>query len=156
MNEGVSIIVLTRDGAHHLAQLLSTFSKVNTFSPVEWIIIDHASTDDTAAVIQQYVLKTFIRKIKRPQNHSFAASCNYGAAKARYPYLLFLNNDILYTADVLPRAVDILNTSPDVGAIGVRLDDPSPLSTDVGYRMSDVGRARQSLERWDRRRESRA
>jgi len=128
METGISIITLTQNGAQHLDRLLSTFVQTNTYAPVEWIIIDHNSTDDTDVVVEKYALNTFIRKIKRARNHSFSASCNYGASKARYPYLLFINNDILYTADVLPKAVAILDQSPIIGAVGVRLDDMHPLS----------------------------
>ncbi len=135
LSAGVSIIVLTKDGAPLLDRLLSSFFEVNTYSPVEWIIVDHdnSSSDSsqftthnsqlTGDIIAKYISKAFIRHIKRGRNHSFAESCNYGASKAKYPNLLFLNNDIIYTSDVLPRAVDVLEKDESIGAVGVRLDD---------------------------------
>jgi GT2 family glycosyltransferase/glycosyltransferase involved in cell wall biosynthesis len=122
MQSGVSIIILTHNGAHHMERLLDSFLKTNTFKPVELIIIDHDSRDHTEAVVGRYHTKAFIRYIKMDQNQSFAISCNFGARKARYANLLFLNNDIIYTADVLPAAVEKLK-DPAIGAVGVRLDD---------------------------------
>jgi GT2 family glycosyltransferase len=119
---GVSIIILSRDGAQHLERLLETFFQTNTHQPVELIIIDHGSTDKTSEVVSLYATRAFIRLINRGRNHSFASSCNLGASKARHPHLLFLNNDIIYTSDVLPTAADRL-ADPTIGAVGVRLDD---------------------------------
>ena len=123
LEQGVSVIILTLNAAHHLNKLLSSFLKVNTHQPIEIILIDHGSTDKTAEVIAKYATKTCIRHINRGRNYSFADSCNYGAAKAEHPYLLFLNNDIIYTSDVLPTALSGLLKDQSIGAVGVRLDD---------------------------------
>jgi len=148
MTTGISIIVLTKDAPHLLDRLLSSFFKVNTHSPVEWIIIDHGDSSSsqltnnnsqltgtpqltnnnsllTRDVINNYISYAFIRHIKRDKNYSFAQSCNYGASKAKHPYLLFINNDIIYTSDVLPKAVDALEKDESIGAVGVRFDDES-------------------------------
>jgi len=122
-SRGISIIILTRNGAHHLEKLLSTFLAVNTHPPFELIIVDHASTDSTTQTIAKYCDKIFVRLIKRKKNYTFSESCNFGANKARYPYLLFLNNDIIFTDDVLPAALTKLEQNQTIGAVGVRLDD---------------------------------
>ncbi|MBC2695555.1 MAG: glycosyltransferase [Desulfobacteraceae bacterium] len=123
---GVSIIILTCNGAQHLERLLGTFFQTNTHRPVELIIIDHGSMDNTSEVISRYESRSFIRLINRGSNYSFASSCNLGASNSSYPCLLFLNNDIIYTSDVLPTAMAWLADSI-IGAVGVRLDD------DLGY-----------------------
>jgi len=119
---GISIIILTLNGAMHLERLLETFFEINTYAPVELIIIDHGSTDKTSNVVFQYATRAFIRLINRGRNYSFASSCNIGASKARHPHLLFLNNDIIYTSDALSPAMARL-ADPIIGAVGVRLDD---------------------------------
>ena len=115
---GVSIIILTKDASGHLDNLLSSFFATNTHSPVELIIVDHSSAQitnnnsqitethnksqlTTRDVVSKYITKGFIRHIRRNKNYTFSESCNYGAAKARHPYLLFLNDNIIYTEDVL-------------------------------------------------------
>ncbi|MGD9971479.1 MAG: glycosyltransferase [Desulfatirhabdiaceae bacterium] len=120
---GVSIIILTRDAAPLLDRLLTSFFDVNTHRTVELIVIDHGSGDETGHVIARNAHKGFIRHINRCQNFSFANSCNHGAATARYPYLLFLNNDIIYTSDALPSALSKLEQESTIGGVGIRLDD---------------------------------
>jgi GT2 family glycosyltransferase len=123
LQKGVSIIIPTLNGARHLDKLLSSFFRINTFSPLELIIVDHGSTDNTFDILKKYMTKGFVRLIKRDQNYSFSDSCNLGAQKARYPYLLFLNNDIIYSSDVLPKALHKLDLDQGIGAVGLRLDD---------------------------------
>jgi hypothetical protein len=57
---GISIIILTQNKAKHLERLLETFFDTNTHAPVEFIIIDHGSTDNTSAVVYSYATKAFI------------------------------------------------------------------------------------------------
>ena len=122
IDKGISIIVLNLNGAKHVERLLSSFLRNNTYQPVEFIFVDHGSTDSTFEMIAQYAAKVFIRVIKRAKNYSFSSSCNMGAEKARYKKLLFLNNDIIFTSDILPVAEAKLKDER-IGAVGVRLDD---------------------------------
>jgi len=119
---GVSIIILTYNGANHLDRFFTTFFAQNSYSPVEFIIIDHASTDNTADIVQQYASNSFMHYIRRDSNYTYAASNNMAAQEALYSNLLLVNNDIIYTADILPLALSYL-TDPSIGAVGVRLDD---------------------------------
>jgi tetratricopeptide (TPR) repeat protein/GT2 family glycosyltransferase len=126
-DQGVSVIVLSLNGAALLDRLLSTFFATNTYFPVELIIIDHGSTDNTAEIVAKQAVKGDVRYVNRGENFSFSDSSNYGEGLAKYPHLLFLNNDIVFTEDVLPLAVGKLDNS-GIGAVGVRLDDePSSL-----------------------------
>lgn len=122
---GISIIIHARNGATPLDRLLSTFSQVNTYQPVELIVIDNASKSHTKKVVAKYSTNDSIRHIKRNKNESIAISNNLAAQKANYPYLLFLNTDIIYTNDVLPLAAAQLQDS-DIGVVGIRLDDHFP------------------------------
>ena len=121
-DHGVSVIILTHNAAQHLDNCLSSFFRTNTHQPVELIVIDHASTDNTAETVANYKNKGTIQYIQRDKNYTFSESCNLGVEKAKYSYLLFLNNDIVYVSNILPEAVLAL-ADPQVGAVGVRLDD---------------------------------
>ncbi|MCC5898755.1 MAG: glycosyltransferase [Phormidium sp. BM_Day4_Bin.17] len=126
-HQGVSVVILSWNGAGHLQRLLSSFFDTNTYFPIELIIIDHGSEDNTAEVVRQQAINENIRYINRGANFSFSDSCNYGASLTKYPYLLFLRNDIVFSSDVLPLAVSRLDDAT-IGAVGVRLDDdPSSL-----------------------------
>ncbi|WP_323705787.1 glycosyltransferase [Thiorhodovibrio frisius] len=132
--DGVSVIILSLRGAELLERLLGRFRATNSHQPVELIIIDHGDPHDpddpTAAVIARHRDALDLWHLPRGRNHSFSDSCNLGASLARYPYLLFLNNDILYTADALPPALAQLR-DPRHGIVGIRLDDdPASLPPD--------------------------
>ncbi|MEA1051639.1 glycosyltransferase [Lamprobacter modestohalophilus] len=132
--DGVSVIILSLRGAELLERLLSSFFANNSHQPVELIIVDHGDPNDaddrTAAVLVrvQAQHRTDHRSgpdlwhLPRERNHSFSDSCNLAAALARYPNLLFLNNDIVYSADPLPTALQRLQDH-SIGAVGIRLDD---------------------------------
>lgn len=125
--KGVSIIILLKNGAKHLDRLLASYFTNNTHHPFEIIIMDIASTDDTEEVIHKYAENGFIVHIICDQSYTYAVSNNFAAQKAVYANLLFLNNGLVYTDDVLPKAIKKL-ADPLIGAVGVRLDDdPSKL-----------------------------
>lgn len=122
---GISIIIHARNGATPLDRLLSAFTHVNTYKPVDFIVIDNALKDDTEKIVAKYAANNSIRHLKRNKNESFAKSNNKAVKKANYPYLLFLSTDIIYTSDVLPLAAAQLQDA-NIGAVGMRLDDHPP------------------------------
>ena len=116
---GISIVIVTLNGEQWVTRLLKSFLNKNTFKPVEFIIIDHGSTDQTLEIIAQYATRIFIRLIKRGHNHSFAASLNFGANKAKFPFLVFLSAGFKFNSDLLHAAMAKL-TDPSTGAVGIR------------------------------------
>ncbi len=139
-NNGVSLIILTLNAARHLDKLLNTFFATNTHQPVELIIVDHASTDQTAEIVAKHESNGDVRYIRRLQNNTFSESCNFGAEKAKHPHLLFLNNDIIYTADSLPMALATLEENLEIGAVGIRLDDdPASLPKGMQQGIQHIG-----------------
>lgn len=119
---GISIIINVGKGAASLDRLLSSFIKVNTYSPVELIVIDNSSTGGAEGIIDKYAADCSIRFLKLNGNESFAVSNSLAVKEATSPYLLFLNTDIIYTNDVLSLAAAQLQ-EPDIGVVGIRLDD---------------------------------
>lgn len=122
-NRGVSIIIPVFDAAERLDRLLSSFFRINTFFPVEMIVIDHGNNDSTTQILIQHAPKCFIRLIRCRQDYTSFDCCNLGASRAIHPYLLFVDNGIVYTSDVLAGALAQLGKDSGIGAVGVRLDD---------------------------------
>jgi len=116
----VSIVVLNRNGEKPLADLFESWCRHNSVA-VEWIVIDHASTDSSKELIQQWSQRLPITLIALDYNNSFSASCNLGAQQAKAPYVLFLNNDIVWLQDALPAMVQSLVDQPNVGWVGLKL-----------------------------------
>jgi GT2 family glycosyltransferase len=55
-------------------------------------------------------------------NQAFASLCNFCAAKARYPFLFFMNECISYSSDVLAWAINELS-DPGTFAVGLQVDE---------------------------------
>lgn len=128
----VSAIVLNRDGADCLQDLLASWYRYNTV-PAEIIVIDHASRDDSHQVVQDWSDRLNVRLVGLSVNDSFSASSNRGAKLAKAPHLLFLNNDIVWVQDVLPAMLQSLQQSQHV-AVGLKLlrhDGQSKALTDL-------------------------
>ena len=89
-------------------------------SSVSFLIVDHASSDGSLAVVQSFQAELSINIISCGTNYSFSYANNRAAEQAAAPYLLFLNNDIIFPADVLPTLVGHLRNSL-VGLVGVKL-----------------------------------
>ena len=94
-DQGISIIVLNRNGASLLIDLLKSLQTHVMYSPLEILVIDHASTDSSLVVLKRFEKSLPIRTIAFKENHSFSYSNNFAARQARYDNLLFLNNDIV-------------------------------------------------------------
>ncbi len=122
-DQGVSIVISPRGGAKRLDQLLSTFLLTNTYTPIEWIILDHDCSEHVTHTTSKYAANTFIRYLKpavlSTRGYSWISSLRYGVSKARYPYLLFLNKDTLFPSDILDEAVDRLEKESSIVAVAM-------------------------------------
>lgn len=117
----VSIIVLNRNGEKPLAAFFNSWKKRNTLTNIEIIIVDHASEDGSLKLLNDWQTRLPLHVIPLSFNDSFSASCNRSAAQARGQYLLFLNNDIVWLQDALPKMVDILKNDSTIGILGLKL-----------------------------------
>lgn len=92
---------------------------------IEIICVDDASTDDTAAVIDQMTGDTRLRCIRLDANCSAYQARRVGIASASAPYVLFLDGD----DELAPEAVEVAlakarSTSADVVGFGVEMVMP--------------------------------
>jgi GT2 family glycosyltransferase len=96
--------------------------------PLETIVVDNASTDDTTAMLARVDGATVRRNT---DNLGFTVAANIGASCARGEFLLFLNND----AELLPGAISQLLATgrrANVGAVGGKLVFPDGRLQEAG------------------------
>jgi glycosyltransferase involved in cell wall biosynthesis len=116
MNQPVfSIITVTYNAAHCLKETI--LSVVNqSYSGIEYLIIDGSSTDGTVDIIRQYEAKISYRT-SEPDKGLYDAM-NKGLQKATGDYVWFMNaGDTLYSADTVQQIVSLLQkdtTLPDI------------------------------------------
>ncbi|MBP1966993.1 glycosyltransferase [Paenibacillus aceris] len=109
------IIVTTNDQRVHLQNCIDSIYAY-TPEPFEIIIIDNASTDDTAAYLKSLKGKVRYRVFK--SNLGFAGGTNQGLRLARGDTLLFLNNDTIVTKNWLTNMLTCLHSSEKIGLVG--------------------------------------
>lgn len=120
----VSICVLNRNGADHLARLLPGLAGT-TYRDFELVVVDNGSEDDSIATIERHPADYPVRVERNLDNRSFSAGNNQAAAVAAGEYLLLLNNDITpATPGWLASMVDALEQDEGVVAVGARLIYP--------------------------------
>jgi GT2 family glycosyltransferase len=116
----VSVVILNRNGHDVLQAFLHSWARHNTTVPTELIVVDHASTDASLALLRQWRGRLDLQVLALDHNGSFSASSNLGASRARGQYLLFMNNDIIWLQDALPRLLESFH-HPHVGVVGIKL-----------------------------------
>jgi 4,4'-diaponeurosporenoate glycosyltransferase len=103
-----SIIIPARNEEHNLPRLLRSIS-VQSARPLEVIIVDDASTDQTAAVAAQYGATVVASQPLPPGWRGKTWACQQGADTARGDILLFVDADTWFETDGLERILGLYN-----------------------------------------------
>lgn len=109
-NKLVSIAIPTFNCEKNLLECLESIKK-QTYQPIEIIVVDSFSTDNTAKIAQKYgTVYSYGRDPK--QVHAFGAPYqrNYGAQKAKGEYLYWLDSDMRLPPDLIETCVKALET----------------------------------------------
>ncbi|MDP9193649.1 MAG: glycosyltransferase family 2 protein [Acidobacteriota bacterium] len=138
----VSVVLVTWNSAQYLRRCLEGLRQ-QTHRTVEFIAIDNASSDDSAAMVEPHA-KTLIRN---DTNRGFSAAVNQGIAAARGTYVLLLNPDCYLEPEYIERLVAVLESSGSFGsATGMLMRaqghdiEPTGDIDSCGIRMTRTGR----------------
>lgn len=102
----ISIVTVTYNSSDKVIPLLESIENQTDVMQLEVIIIDNNSPDSKRLVHKlsnfhfknkNFTLKTIYRKT----NNGFGISCNFGASKAKFDNILFLNPDTVLLKDSL-------------------------------------------------------
>lgn len=104
----VTIAIPSYNLAAHLPEAIES-ALGQTHAPVEVIIVDDGSTDDSVAVARRY--EPAVRVVERP-NGGLAAARNTGLRAARGAFIAFLDADDVLEPDYLRRCLDALEDLP--------------------------------------------
>lgn len=92
-----------------------------TYSPLEVIVVDDHSTDDSLRIAR----RRDVTVLRTPRNSGVAVARNTGAAAARGEILFFVDSDVALRPDAVEKAVDELLAHPEYGAVcGIYEDEP--------------------------------
>lgn len=110
----VSAIIPAYNGAsRYLDQAIGSVL-AQTCQDLELIVIDDASTDETARLVLQFPRA---RYFKRPENGGQAAARNDGARLAGGAYLAFLDQDDIWAPSFLEETLALLQARPEVALV---------------------------------------
>ncbi len=121
---GISVVIPTWNGRHLLAANLPYLAASISSSELETeiVVVDDASTDDTAA----YLMEAFpdIKLVTCESNGGFAVAANRGIEAAQYDKVLLLNNDIRVAPGFLEPLLPYLE-HPDTFAVATATVTPA-------------------------------
>ena len=109
-----SIIILNRNGKHHLNDCFSSLRKLNyPKKRYEAIMVDNASSDGSI----EYVKKNFkeVKIVANKVGLGFAAGNNEGVKRARGEYIILLNNDTKVQKNWLIELVKVAQSDKTIG-----------------------------------------
>ncbi len=106
----VSAIIPVYNGECYLAEAIASVLK-QTYQPVEVIVVDDGSTDNSADIARSF---PEVRYIYQP-NQGVAVARNTGIAAASGEFIAFLDQDDLWTPNKLSLQVNYLLENPDIG-----------------------------------------
>lgn len=126
----VSVIVPVHNASAFLDRCLAGVL-ASSDPAFELIVVDDASTDDSAVIAARYDARIFQLKTQSGP----AAARNYGATQARGPILLFVDADVIVHPETIARLANNFLTRPEIAAaFGSYDDDPADKSFVSQYR----------------------
>jgi glycosyltransferase involved in cell wall biosynthesis len=110
----VSVITPCYNAARFVAETIASVA-AQTYAPLEHIIVDDGSTDESWAVIESFGSR--VNAVRLEHNRGGSHARNRGAECARGEFLMFLDSDDLIAPDTLGALVQAVRARP--AAIGV-------------------------------------
>lgn len=117
----VSVIIPTYNRSAEVRACVDSVLR-GTYSHVEVVLVDNASTDDTmsacAACYKTELDEGVVKYLRLPENRMAAGGRNAGILHATGDYLLFLDNDNIVDPEMIRHMVRVCDTHPEIGLVG--------------------------------------
>ena len=114
----ISIIIPVYNGSQYLNLCLDVLI-ASSYPSYEIIVVDDASTDDSAEISRQ----KGVTVLQLPEQSGPAAARNYGAQKARGDILFFVDADVVVQKDTITRVAADFQKNLEVAAVFGSYDD---------------------------------
>ncbi|TPW12609.1 MAG: family 2 glycosyl transferase, partial [bacterium] len=119
----VSVVIVNFRTPDDLLRLIESLKAgTPTGRPLEIIVVDNASGDDSPAKLR--AAHPDVQLIESPSNRGFAAGVNLGLARATGEHLLILNPDIVVHPGSIDTLVDFMAAHPQAGLVAAKLLNP--------------------------------
>ncbi|TAG08233.1 MAG: glycosyltransferase family 2 protein [Sphingobacteriia bacterium] len=140
----VSIVTVNYNHSHVTDALLDSIFSENEYPNLEIIVVDN---DSIINPIPSWEVKySSVQFIRAPKNLGFAGGNNLGLSKATGDYLFFVNNDTVFTKNLITTLVNTMERNSAIGMISPKLlyyEQPDMLQY-AGYTKMNYYTARNS------------
>jgi glycosyltransferase involved in cell wall biosynthesis len=109
----ISVVMPVFDGARHVAEAVESVL-ASRYQPLELIVVDDGSTDDSAAIVRRYTPR--VQLLTQP-HEGLGSARNRGAGAARGAFLAFCDADDRFPADRFDRQAAVLAPDADLDAV---------------------------------------
>jgi GT2 family glycosyltransferase len=113
-----SVIIPNYNGAKFLPGCLDSIA-AQTLPPLETIVVDDASTDNSVALIREKY--SWVKLIVREKNGLFAAAANAGIEAAKGDIIVLFNNDAEAESDWLFQIDQAFKERPEIDVIASKI-----------------------------------
>jgi GT2 family glycosyltransferase len=117
----VTAILVNYNTGGELALALRSIQSDCAHVPWEAVVVDNASSDDSAAVVETFPHATLIRNVA---NVGFGRAVNQAVTLAQAPLLLLINPDCRLTSGAVSALRSVLDAEPSCAVVGPRILDP--------------------------------
>jgi len=128
----ISVVIPAYNLSNYIEKTLQSIV-ASDYSDMEIIVVDDGSTDDTAAVVEEYISEHAQIKLIRQTNQGVSAARNTGIREASGEYIIFVDGDDICAEDMLSsinERVEKETSRPDLIVWGYRVSD-SQKNSDV-------------------------
>ena len=117
----VTVCVVAWNAAEDLGNLLPSLEAASAGLPLQTVVVDNGSTDDTEAVLARH---PEVEVIRNTDNPGITPARNQALAVVRGSVVLMLDADTIPRPGSIRLLVDYLDAHPEVGLVGPKLLDP--------------------------------
>lgn len=117
----VSIVMPAFNAEKHIRASIDSVL-AQTYSNFELIIINDASTDGTASLLNQFSAEPRVRLITNNSNLGLPSTRNKGIQVASGKYVALLDSDDIWLPEFLQNQVAILHSNPEISLLGCDFD----------------------------------
>lgn len=119
---GMSIIILHAGDRQQLDNLITGFLRVNTFQPLELIVLQQGQDAETVELLTRFCTRLVIRPVVQPREADAPASTEdlilTGFRKACYRNILIVRSSMFFSRDSLGEMETVLK-DPNTGLIAI-------------------------------------
>ena len=119
----LSVVIVNYNVKYFLEQALHAVRRACVNLQAEVFVVDNHSLDGSCDMVRK--LFPEVKIIENKDNFGFAKANNQAIRLAKGKYVLLLNPDTVIEEDCFSKLIHFMDTTPDAGAVGVKMIDGS-------------------------------